>query len=225
MKYPKINSLWKREEERKGQAKCKLIPGQYSLDEFGMIKQWQVQEKIDGTNIRIHFFLKIEGDVTHYYSEKPIIEFHGRTDEAQIPPHLLKYLMSYFTFDLLSKSFDVYKNPDITLYGEGYGPKIQSGGNYRKEVGFILFDIKVGSWWLKQKDVQQIARELSIPYAPIIGTMSEEEIVAYVKSNPQSLCSETPQTMEGVIVRTDPLLLLRNGDRLMWKLKCKDFKE
>ncbi len=209
MKYPKINSLWKREA---GEKKGKLIIGEYSLPEFCMIKQWQVQEKIDGTNIRINVYSVEHGTE---------IEFHGRTDEAMMPPKLLAYLQSYFTIDRFKKAF--HTNEEIYLYGEGYGAKIQCGGNYRKDMGFILFDVKIGSWWLKQEDVKEIAQKLDIPYAPIIGTMSEEEIITYIKSKPSSLCSETPQIMEGVIVRSDPLLLLRNGERLMWKLKCIDF--
>lgn len=57
----------------------------------------------------------------------------------------------------------------------------------------------------------------------------EEEYAAHYRcrkcdeSNPLSLCSEKPQVMEGIIARTDPLLLMRNNQRLMWKLKCKDF--
>ncbi len=212
MKYPKINTLWKREEGSSN--KGKILIGNYSLDEITNIKQWAVQEKIDGTNIRIHY---------HLHQGNPFIEFHGKTDDASIPRHLLKHLQSYFTVERLFKSFDVITNPSIVLYGEGYGPKIQSGGNYRKDAGFILFDIKIGSWWLKQELVKQIAQELDIPYAPIIGIMTEKQIVEYVKSKPLSLCSITPQVMEGIIARTPDLLLLRNGDRLMWKLKCKDF--
>lgn len=49
MKYPKINTLWKREEEAN---KSRIIIGEYALEECGLIKKWQVQEKIDGTNIR-----------------------------------------------------------------------------------------------------------------------------------------------------------------------------
>ena len=30
--------------------------------------------------------------------------------------------------------------------------------------------------------------------------------------------------MEGIVARTEPLLLDRRGNRVMWKLKTKDFK-
>ncbi len=215
-----MQTLWKRHEET-----GKILEGQYSLEEFSMINKWQVQEKIDGTNIRIRFYL-IPACYSNTMKDILAVEFKGRTDEAQIPPHLLKYLYEHFTIERLSKIFDLNKKAEITLFGEGYGPKIQGpGGNYREDAGFILFDIKVGDWWLTQYDVEKIAESLEIPYAPIIGRMNKEEIIEYVKSKPLSLCSRIPQVMEGIIARTDPLLLLRNGDRLIFKLKVKDFKD
>ena len=65
--------------------------------------------------------------------------------------------------------------------------------------------------------------------------MTIEEAVAYVKSCPQSIVSmheyegSTLESgkyppMEGIVARTVPLLLIRSGERLMWKLKRKDFK-
>lgn len=224
MEYPKINSLWKREgwnfeEEKKRDSTYQkggknFIEGAYSLLEFAQIKEWRVEEKIDGTNIRI------------FYQEGKV-RFGGRTSNAQIPCELLNYLQETFTETLLDTIFPIDEKglkPSIILFGEGYGPKIQAGGgNYRKDPGFMLFDIIIGRWWLTRESVFEIASKLGVPFPPQIGMLTEQQIVSYVKTNPQSLCSRIPQVMEGVICRTDPLLLLRNGLPLMWKLKCKDF--
>ena len=75
------------------------------------------------------------------------VRFGGRTDNAQIPGHLLERLNQLFNKENLAQAF--YIEPDIEqtiiLYGEGYGTKIQKGGNYIKDgVDFILFDVKVG---------------------------------------------------------------------------------
>lgn len=219
MKYPKINSLWKRdswyfeEGKKNNDGRQSFIIGDYAIPEFANIKNWLVQEKIDGTNIRIHLTDKVE--------------FFGRTDESTIPVGLFKYLQSEFTFEKLSSVFTKTDNAyDIWLFGEGYGAKIQKvGSNYRKDMGFILFDVVNSGWWLKQENVKDIADGLSIPYAPIIGIMNEEEIVSYVKSKPISLCSQDEQVMEGIIARSEPLVLLRSGEPLMMKLKCKEFKD
>ena len=52
--------------------------------------------------------------------------------------------------------------------------------------------------------------------------MTQEEIIKFVKSKPQSLCSVNPQGMEGIIARPEPLVLFRNGKPIVWKLKVKD---
>lgn len=224
MEYPKIHSLWKREgwyfEEGKKNSpgyqkgRQSFIIGDYAEPEFGAIKTWFVDEKVDGTNIRIM-----------YRNGK--VEFGGRTADALIPARLLNYLQETLTPRELHRVFPCDEGepyPSVTLFGEGYGPKIQKGGgNYRSDQAFILFDVVVGGWWLKREDVHDIAVKFSIPITPLIGLMTEEEIVKFVKSQPPSLCSDTMQVMEGVVCRSHPLMLFRNGKPIMWKLKCKEF--
>ena len=60
-------------------------------------------------------------------------------------------------------------------------------------------------------------------HVPTLGSMTEEEIVEYVKSKPLSHCSEDKQIMEGIVARTEPTLIRRSGEPLMMKLKCKEF--
>jgi ATP-dependent RNA circularization protein (DNA/RNA ligase family) len=225
MEYPKINSLWKRngwylDESLKKVTNIELqkgrqdfIEGDYAEEAFANIRYWDVDEKVDGTNIRI------------YYSNKdgPKIEFKGRTEAANLPAHLVAHLTQTFTRELLDSVFHE-ENQSIILYGEGYGPKIQAcGGNYREDAGFILFDVYINGWWLQRGHVADIAKRLGIPSVPYIGRMTEIEIVEFVKSKPLSRCSHIPQMMEGVIARSSPLLLLRNGKPLKFKLKCRDF--
>lgn len=228
MEYPKVNSLWKREGWYFDQGKKKspdyqkgrqsFIIGYYSQPEFGNIKKWRVDEKIDGTNIRIFFMQKD--------SQRLIPDIMGRTSAAQIPTNLFSFLQRLATWENFDKALS-FKEPnfEVILFGEGYGPKIQScGGNYRKDVGFILFDVIINGWWLKREDVQDIAIKLDIPMVPDLGVMTAEEIVEFVKSKPLSKCSHTTQMMEGIVARSDPLMLFRNGKPIMWKLKCKEFK-
>lgn len=222
MEYPKIHSLWKREEwyfeeniknnpsQKKGRQS--FIIGDYAEPEFGSIKKWRVEEKVDGTNIRIHFSSR-GGTI------QP--RFMGRTSNAQIPCHLLNYLQNHFTANRLAEIFPDVLN--LYLFGEGYGPKIQAcGGNYRADPGFILFDIWVDNWWLKRQDVYDIAEKLEVPSCPDFGIMTEDEVIQFVKSKPLSKCSRNPQMIEGVICRSDPLMLFRKGTPLMFKLKCKE---
>ena len=50
---------------------------------------------------------------------------------------------------------------DVTLYGEGYGARIQKGGGkyLAKSCDFVLFDVKIGDWWLRREAVDEIAIE------------------------------------------------------------------
>lgn len=209
MKYPKIQTLWKR--EKIGNKTGRIIEGDFSKDEFEEIKEWEVTKKIDGVNIRINF-------------NNNIITFDGRNDNAQIPATLYKKLQEIF---ILEEMQDVFGKDaqDVTLYGEGYGPNIEGGGTYGNTHGFILFDVKIGEWWLLPNNVNNIAVKLLLNTVPYIGLMNINQIVEYVQSMPNSCIPCSRKQMEGVVCRTRTGLMFRNGDPLMWKLKCKDYKK
>lgn len=205
IKYPKINTLF----ERDGRG---AITDVLASSDFDNIKLWGVEEKIDGTNIRFTF-------------DENEVEFGGRTDHAQLPAELCHYLKQTFTVDALKKAFDVQENQekgDITLFGEGYGGNIQAGSYYQSNQRFILFDVKIGRFWLTRESIKTIADTLGIEMVPQIGFMTKEEIVEFVQSKPLSRCSTEPHIMEGIIARTD--LFDRKGERVMFKLKARDYK-
>lgn len=229
MKYPKINSLWKREGHDHDQLKAqgvkppkasnKLIPGLYSLPEFETISRWTITEKIDGTNIRV---------IWHANEQK--IEIKGRNDDSMIPPHLLDKLREIFTVDKLMAQFPPKEIPHITvLFGEGFGPKIQCGEYYSREPNFALFDVYHAGWWLERDGVHDVAEELQLVEAPLITNddcstiWTTEQIVSYVKSKPKA-CMLTDQwyEIEGIVARPFPVLRSRNGEPIMFKLRCKD---
>jgi len=239
MIYPKINSLWKRngwyldektkkDPNQKQEGRQDFIEGDYAQPEFAIIEKWQLQEKIDGTNIRVSFTSKPSKNhpILMYDVESNI---HGRNHDSIVPKELIPVLKGIFTHDrilsALGKYFDA-ASCNVWFFGEGYGPKIQKvGGNYRSDPGFILFDVYANGVWLSRENVQFVADALGITTPPIIGEMTEDEVVAYIKSRPLSLCSEKEQVMEGVICRTNPMLLTGNHEPLMMKLKCRDFSK
>lgn len=236
MEYPKINSLYKREgcgeyDEKKNRyvsdlmkkpRKSAIIEGEYACDEFPSINKWSVTEKIDGTNVRILF-----NPITHQ------ILFKGRTENAQFPTFLYTYLKDTFTLDNM---FNISETSSIILFGEGYGPKIQSGGYYRNDVSFILFDVLVDEkLWLNREDVIEIADKLNIKSVPLLartenGLQTHDwtlpQIVEYVKSKPNSTIAQIEDhEMEGIVARSNPQIMFRSGGQIMFKLKCKDFYE
>lgn len=217
IEYPKIETVWDRDEKTK-----KVIPGQYRLPEFALIRSWFVTEKVDGTNIRIG--LNPDGTVC----------IGGRTDAAQIPTPLLSYLLATFTPNKLREAFtrDGVLS-DFTLFGEGYGPKIQNGGGYSAIPQFRLFDVRVGNWWLETDNILSVAQTLGIRVVPFLDSpLGLAETIPTTKESLQAMidgsivASEDGGTgcrAEGIVARAQPLLLTRRGDRLMWKLKFRDF--
>ena len=224
MEYPKINSLWKRqgwyfdEKEKKDSSKQEFrqsfIEGDYACPEFGAINSWMIDEKVDGTNIRIFWE---PGDP---FSPN----FGGRTDNAQLPTALLLHLQHTFTRHKLEEQFPNVRK--AILFGEGYGPKIQGvGGRYRKDVSFILFDTWIDGWWLEKSSVLEIACALDIEHTINQKIMTTNEVVDFVKSRPLSYIAEDKTlVMEGVIARSYPLMLFRHRHTpIMFKLKVREF--
>lgn len=220
--YHKIQSIYKRYTE--GENKGKFILNNYSIPEFFYLanNEWEWTEKIDGTNIRIYFYTN------------PLccgVGFKGRTDKAELPKLLIEKLKELFPLEKMKKVFEINEKNgeeafDIILYGEGYGHKIQSGGKYvngKKEVNFILFDIKIGKWWLKREDVNDIANKLGIKFAPIVGYGTINEAINFVKKGFKSTFGDF--IAEGLVIRPLIDLRTRSGKRIITKIKHKDFKK
>lgn len=213
MEYPKINSLWMRE-PLDSSPKRKLIPGQYSQPEFASITQWRVEEKIDGMNIRIY----VHGDQ---------IEVKGRTQHAKIPPKL----RDYFNDPELRQRLSSFLPVPYILFGEGFGAGIQCGGIYRPTQAFVLFDIYVKRWSTRE-EVYGLAPSLGFDTPHDFGMMTEDEIIDLVKSAPSTRYHfdkvwhpNSNRTMEGVVVRSEPLMRFntQQAQPIMWKLKVRDF--
>lgn len=239
MKYQKINTLFKRDE------KNLIIPTEFCQEEFGYLKdlKWECTEKIDGTNMRViitpiysQTYLENANVFVDSFAEFKI-EIKGKSDEAIVPKHLMTKMQEIFTKDKIYKAFaDRYilneenheKNlSPIILYGEGYGAKIQKGGNYiSNDVDFILFDVKVDDMWLLRYSCEEIAKTLNINIVPFVGLMTIPEAIEFVKKGFISNISENRNYLaEGLVLKTPLGLIDRRGNRLIAKIKYKDFQD
>ena len=211
--YPKIETIYKRDIE----GTKKLMPGIFRDQTVEMLKDitWQFTEKIDGTNIGIYW----DGHKVH---------FQGRTERALIPSHLLDALNEMFMGDVNEELFEqTFGDTEVVLFGEGYGAKIQKGGgNYKPDgCSFILFDVYIpkNKLWLERSNVEDIAKTFNIDVVPIVGEGTLEDAVEFVKQNPKSTIGTA--IMEGVVARPKAELRTRRGERIIVKIKYKDFKE
>lgn len=207
--YHKIETLFERDPGTK-----KLVVGKFRNETVESLKDinWEFSEKVDGTNIRIHW-------------DGHEVSIGGRTDKAQIPTNLLGKLTKLFLGEANAQLFEQkFGEAEVTLIGEGYGAGIQKGGNYKNEQDFILFDVRIGEIWLKREDVEEIANYFGIDVVPIVLTGTIDQAVEYVRSNPKSVVAQNGADMEGVVGRPKLELRDRLGRRIIVKIKWEDFK-
>lgn len=224
-RYHKIQSIFYRDPDTKFKS---FIEGKFSDPSFTILQNvpWDFTEKVDGTNIRIGWNGGWKGNC-----EGQVVQFAGRSNNAQLPGQLRIYLEEYFTDELLGSIFQDSKA--ITLIGEGYGGKIQKMGKvYGDDQRFILFDIFVEPCedhplgiWLERDAVTDIACELGIPCVPVIFTNTLMVGYLKLKERPDfdSQVSQTGQALEGFVARPQVELRNRFGSRIITKIKGKDF--
>ena len=207
--YPKIKTLFVRDEKTH-----KVIECEWKEPEFEYLQgnRWVWTEKVDGTNVRVGW----DGER---------VQFAGRSDNAQRPTFLLARLQELFPIERLTEVFPVEDGipPTVCLYGEGYGARIQKGGgNYIPDgVDFVLFDVKVGDWWLRRDDMIDVSIKLGIQCVPVFGIGTLGDAVKVVKDGINSAWGNFPA--EGLVVRPTVDLMARNGKRVIGKIKTKDF--
>lgn len=246
--YQKINTIFMRD------AKNVIMPYEpFTEPEFEYLRglKWRAEEKIDGTNMRIEVTKEEVLDYTMDPSVLKGVKFNiriaGKTDNAQIPKNLLKHMQEKYTNEKILgalglKEFipvsewksmynwdDYSKIPSIyTIYGEGYGEGIQSGGWYINGGNeFIVFDVKVNDIYLKTEARDEIATKLGAPIVPFKGYFTLDEAIDYVRNGFRSVVAESPEVKmaEGLVLRTDLGLRNRMGNRLIVKIKYEDFQK
>jgi hypothetical protein len=252
--YQKINTIFMRD------AKNVIMPYDgFTEPEFEYLRglKWRGECKIDGTNMRIEVTKAEVWDDPMEPSKLEGVEFAvriaGKTDNAQIPPKLKKFMEENYpdekvfaalglkkfipveewvehkwvTSDGITPSYDAI--PEIyTIYGEGYGAGIQkAGGNYISNgVGFIVFDVKVNDIYLLTSARDEIATKLGAPIVPFMGYFTLDEAIDFVRKGFKSTIAENKEFIaEGLVLRTDLGLRNRMGKRLIVKVKYEDFKK
>lgn len=209
MLYHKIETIYNRATD----GSKKLIEGDWRNPTVNYLKNnyWEFTEKIDGTNIRIMW-------------DGHKVSFGGRTERAQIPSHLVNKLNELFLTDESEQLFEQkFGEMEVILFGEGYGYKIQNGGLYRSDVSFILFDVMINGNYQPRDSVVDIAMTFGLEIVPIVLTGDIDDAVEFVKNKPKSTIGKAP--MEGVVGRPLVEMKDRTGNRVIVKIKVKDFTE
>lgn len=251
--YQKINTIFMRD------AKNVIMPYEpFTEPEFEYLRglKWRGECKIDGTNMRIEVSKRPEyvrgGDYANEENRGVLgvyfdVRYAGKTDNAQIPPKLLKHMEEKYPKEKVLASLGLKEYiphnewetdhnwleydqiPNIyTIYGEGYGAGIQkAGGNYIKDgVGFIVFDVKVNDIYLKTDARDDIATKLGAPIVPLMGYFTLDEAIDFVRNGFKTGIWDNKDFIEeGLVLRTDLGLRNRMGKRLIVKVKYEDFQK
>lgn len=220
--YHKIKTVWKRDPDNNYKT---VLVREWSKPEFEFLKyiRWTWTEKIDGTNIRVRYNCLDENDTSGLL--RIPLEFRGKTDNAELQPMLKKRLPEIFPIENVRRVFG--REYNVCLYGEGFGNKIQKAGKLYLpfDNDFILFDVRIGDWWLERKNVEEIAKQLGVRVVPIVGRGKLEAAIDLVRGGYPSYVSETPLIAEGLIMFPEIQLFNRKGERIITKIKHKDFKK
>ena len=206
--YHKIQTLFQRDPKTK-----KLIVGKFCNPTIEYLKDnvWTFTEKVDGTNVRV-------------YWDGHKVQYGGRTDSAQIPAPLVNRLNELFGGEANAQLFEQkFGEKEVFLFGEGYGPKIQKGGEYRDSVDFILCDVMICGNFQPRESIEDIAHFFGIDVVPIILEGSLQDAVEYVLAHRESIVAKNGAMLEGLVGKTKIETFDRAGNRNIVKIKFKDF--
>lgn len=214
--YTKINTIYKRDDAGN------IMLGEFARPEFEYLYNlpWIAYEKVDGTNMS-------------YYWNGHILELHGKTENAQIPAHLRAWMESKVTVDMMKEYFPLKYDENgneipmmVIIYGEGYGMKIQTGGGryISNGVNFRVFDINIDGWWLEISDVEDICKKLNLEMCVPYGEMTLKEAEDFVQAaHTSTIAEDKTYIMEGLVLRPKVQLFNRRGERVMVKVKYRDY--
>lgn len=245
VEYNKINTIYKRD------INNIIMPySGFVLPEIEWMENclFEATEKVDGTNIGIHLVpivkdIVVVGGIDDYIERTVTyhIEYHGRTERAQIPTELLKFLMEKYPLEKMLAAFnlkerqvlkldnndDIKKTfPTYIVWGEGHGRGIQKGGGryISKGVSFRVFDVQVGDWYLLRDSMLDVAKKLDAPTVHYYGLMTVQEAIDMVKAGFTSpIAEDTTYPAEGLVLKSPHGIRLRNGQRLIFKIKTCDW--
>ena len=258
--YQKINTLFKRDVNNIIMPYEDFVDPAF---EWLKNCKFECSEKVDGTNVRfeVSSMPKYENDELVGVSFS--VEYKGKTDNAVLPKMLEDFMKTTYTPDVIFNGLGIKEFipvseffehnwlaldentkeaiPDInrvpkmyTIYGEGYGVKIQAcGSQYLKDSNKVIgFDVKVtynngDELYLLNKNRDEIMNKMGMPIVPTIGYFTIQEAIDYVKRGFVSHVAENNKAFiaEGLVCKSPVGLKNRQGQRIIFKVKTCDWNK
>lgn len=182
----------------------------YQSRDILLFKECFASEKIHGTSAHLKWK---NGKLTF---------FSGGSKHSQF--------IELFNEEELTQKFEELGHPEVTIYGEAYGGKLQGmSATYGKELKFIVFEVAIDDNWLDTLSANRVAIKLDLEF--VYYTRIPTEIDAINAERDADSVQAIRNGMgeghkrEGVVLR--PLIELQkyNGGRIIVKHKRDDFKE
>ena len=209
------------------------IVGLEKRPEILAVKEVVATEKLHGTNFRVFF---PEG-----MTSVDDVQYGGRND-VFTPEQGQDFYggrpMGWFAERkaLLEKAWAFFQERgyyNVTLYGEIAGPKVQKGVQYTtgKEVIFRAFDIRIGANLVTYDLFLEICDAIGLPHVPEVwrGEPRQEAFERLLEQpsheGKSGGISAEDNLMEGVVIRSNPLLRNVYGEWLIIKHKSAKFAE
>lgn len=212
-KYDKFSSPFKKDEKfiNTEELSQELPQGRYI-----------VTEKIDGTNIRI-ILTKPDDEGKREVvigSRKLLLNEEDKTSKQYfdcLKEVNIRKLVEYFK----------EVNSTVIIYGEGYGAGVQKGGIYSSVKNFRVFDIRIGRAYQDWFYIEKVCVDNQLNIVPLVGycrTISYRDCELELKRHEETLIKEgSGGKSEGLVYKFEPVLLNKYGERLIFKVKHKDF--
>ena len=175
---------------------------------YGTYPFW-VKRKLDGTNMRIHW----DGEQ---------VIWNGKSNNATFPTDVIEYMNSTFMEEIFEEKFG--RDKEVTLYGEGMGPKVQGNELGLDAFECVLFDVKIGDVFLEPESIIAVAKYFNIKTC--YDYMGENRVyTSDLASIVEAVRTGWHRNWEGVVAEPVAGLRDRLGDRIVVKIKNKDYLE
>lgn len=187
------------------------IPNLYKDQTIFAFKECYCLEKIHGTSTSISF----DGIKLRFFSGG----MKQETFEGIFSDHE----------ELLRKFQEIGHYP-ITVYGEGYGGKMQGmSKTYGTDAKFVAFDVRIDKTWLCVDDAMDVVSKLGLEFVYVALTYATEEDLnrEMLRPSEQALRNGmgNDKISEGIVVRPRSEFFKSNGERVIVKHKNPLFKE
>jgi len=184
--------------------------------------KWIITEKIDGTNIRVILTKKDEegNRETHIGSRKLLLNPEDKSSKQFLD------CLEEVNLNKIKEYFDKVDST-VVIYGEGYGAGVQKGRIYSLKKNFRVFDIRIGEAYQDFEYVEKVCVDNQLNIVPMLGDIEEidyDGCVTLLGSHKETMIKEGDGGQsEGFVYKFEPVLLNKYKERLIFKVKFKDF--